>query len=104
MRAVTRVCPETDRAERPTPAASSLKLVNEKKSRSWAQISVGIFRSSSSQLWHRQQLLNRSRQLKLARLRGTPPFMASHWWTTIEFNIRTSSTPKCALTAAGGYI
>ena len=44
MRAVTGVCPETDRAALPNPIASGLELVSEEKSRSWGRISVGIFR------------------------------------------------------------
>jgi AraC family transcriptional regulator len=44
MRAVTRVCPETDRTAPPNPIARGLKLVSEEKSRSWGLMTVGIFR------------------------------------------------------------
>jgi AraC family transcriptional regulator len=58
MRAVTRLCPETDRAARPNPIASGIELVSEEKSRSWRPISVGSFRRHPGEVvwrsdWHR---------------------------------------------------
>jgi hypothetical protein len=50
MRAVTGVCPETDRVARPNPIACGLKLVSEEKSRSWGLISVGVFRRAPGEM------------------------------------------------------
>ena len=50
MRTVTRLRSETDRAVRPNPIVSGLKLVSEEKSRSWGLMSVGIFRRAPGEM------------------------------------------------------
>ena len=50
MRAVTKVCPETDRSAPPNPITSGLELVSEEKSRSWGLISVGVFRRAPGEM------------------------------------------------------
>jgi AraC family transcriptional regulator len=50
MRAVTSVCPETDRAAPPSPIVSGLELVREEKSRSWERMAVGVFRRDAGEI------------------------------------------------------